>query len=284
MRWLDQVERAAAAIDGDRQFFLLEGYDRLAAWLLDACDPARLTLRLNTVAQRVEWEPGKVTVHPRSPEGAPLAPISAARAVVTLPIGVLAAPAGELGALQFVPPPAVLAGRSRRGDGPCGASHAAAARALLGQRRWEPLPSPLSLIPAFQPSCHADLVDELPAAAAAAHGLDAEARLPGVSPLARDDEVIAASTGALADILGFSPEDMAALVEEGYFHNWSRDPYTRGAYSYVTVGGLEKLAPLARPIADTLYFAGEGTDTEGHTGTVHAALATGERAARQITG
>ncbi len=85
-------------------------------------------------------------------------------------------------------------------------------------------------------------------------------------------------------LLGFSPEEMAALVEEGYFHNWSRDPYTRGAYSYVTVGGLEKLAPLARPIADTLYFAGEGTDTEGHTGTVHAALATGERAARQITG
>ncbi len=103
VRWLAQVERAAAAIDGDRQFFLLEGYDRLAAWLLDACDPARLTLRLNTVAQRVEWEPGKVTVHLRSPEGAPLAPISAARVIVTLPIGVLAAPAGELGALQFEP-------------------------------------------------------------------------------------------------------------------------------------------------------------------------------------
>ena len=39
---------------------------------------------------------------------------------------------------------------------------------------------------------------------------------------------------------------------------------------------------LAQPVEDTLFFAGEATDTSGHTGTVHGALATGERAAQLI--
>lgn len=283
VRWLAQVERAAAAIDGDRQFFLLEGYDRLAAWLLGACDPARLTLRLNTVAQRVEWEPGKVTVHLRSLDGSFLEPISAARAVVTLPIGVLAAPAGELGALQFDPFPAELAGALTG----VAMGHAARITLRLRERFWDsdagshfhyPHLSFLLSDHPVMPTWWTNYPLLVPLLTGWSGGPAARRLAAGT-----DGEIIAAATGALADILGYSPEEMAALVEKEYLHNWSLDPYARGAYSYMMVGGLEKLAPLARPLADTLYFAGEGTDTEGHTGTVHAALATGERAAQQIT-
>jgi monoamine oxidase len=35
-------------------------------------------------------------------------------------------------------------------------------------------------------------------------------------------------------------------------------------------------------VAETLYFAGEHTDTTGHWGTVHGALRSGLRAAAQI--
>ncbi len=281
VRWIAQTERATA-IDGSRQFFPLEGYDRLAAWLLGACDPARLTLRLGVVASRVEWAPGKVTVHLRSAEGAPLAPVSAARAIVTLPIGVLAAPAGEPGAVQFDPFPAELAGALSG----VAMGHAARVTLRLRERFWDAgaggrfhyprlsfLLSGHPVMPTWWTS-YPLLVPLLTGwtGGPAAQRLTASA----------DEEIIAAATGALADIVGFSREDMAALVEEGYVHNWSRDPYARGAYCYVTVGGLEKLAPLTEPIADTLYFAGEGTDMDGNTGTVHAALATGERAARQI--
>jgi len=37
-------------------------------------------------------------------------------------------------------------------------------------------------------------------------------------------------------------------------------------------------------VEDTIFFAGEATNTEGHHGTVHGALATGIRAAREILG
>ena len=64
-------------------------------------------------------------------------------------------------------------------------------------------------------------------------------------------------------------------------HDWQTDPWTCGAYSYVPAGALETVLKLATPVADTLYFAGEHTDVTGHWGTVHAAMRSGIRAARQ---
>jgi uncharacterized protein with NAD-binding domain and iron-sulfur cluster len=47
------------------------------------------------------------------------------------------------------------------------------------------------------------------------------------------------------------------------------------------VGGLAAQAELARPVSDTLFFAGEATHSEGQSGTVHGAIASGQRAARE---
>ena len=65
-------------------------------------------------------------------------------------------------------------------------------------------------------------------------------------------------------------------------HNWHANPFARGAYSYVMVNGLDAVQTLAAPVERTLFFAGEATNTAGHTGTVHGAIATGQRAAREI--
>jgi monoamine oxidase len=65
-------------------------------------------------------------------------------------------------------------------------------------------------------------------------------------------------------------------------HNWERDPFSRGAYSYAAVGGSGAARKLARPVEQTIFFAGEATDTDGHSGTVEGALATGSRAARGV--
>jgi monoamine oxidase len=70
-----------------------------------------------------------------------------------------------------------------------------------------------------------------------------------------------------------------------YYHDWQLDPFARGAYSYITVGGAAARAALAAPLADTLFFAGEATDTEGEAATVTGALQSGVRAAREaLTG
>jgi monoamine oxidase len=64
-------------------------------------------------------------------------------------------------------------------------------------------------------------------------------------------------------------------------HDWSRDPFARGAYSYVLVGGVNARATLAAPVENTLFFAGEATSTDGQGGTVNGALESGQRAAAQ---
>jgi monoamine oxidase len=72
---------------------------------------------------------------------------------------------------------------------------------------------------------------------------------------------------------------LRGLLVGAHSHDWGADPCARGAYSYVLVGGAGAPARLGRPIERTLYFAGEGTESE-EGGTVQAAIRSGRRAAK----
>ena len=87
---------------------------------------------------------------------------------------------------------------------------------------------------------------------------------------------------ALHRLLGISVAELESLLEHAYCHDWQRDPFSRGAYSYGKVGGEGAEEALAMPVRNTLFFAGEATDTRGLNGTVHAAMASGYRAAAEI--
>src|ERR1700690_4025333 len=49
------------------------------------------------------------------------------------------------------------------------------------------------------------------------------------------------------------------------FHDWQNDPFTRGAYSYGKAGSGGAQQKSGSPVDETLFFAGEATDTPGHT-------------------
>jgi monoamine oxidase len=92
---------------------------------------------------------------------------------------------------------------------------------------------------------------------------------------------IARKALASLEVLFGNALDVGAELRGFYYHDWQQDPFARGAYSYVTVGGSEARAALARPIEDTLFFAGEATDAE-EEGTVTGALQSGVRAAGEV--
>ena len=73
-----------------------------------------------------------------------------------------------------------------------------------------------------------------------------------------------------------------AAWQSWYLHDWSTDPFSLGAYSYIGVGGVDAPSELAKPVENTLFFAGEATDSNGQSGTVDAAIVSGKRAAREI--
>jgi monoamine oxidase len=94
--------------------------------------------------------------------------------------------------------------------------------------------------------------------------------------------IIDQALDALADVLGLPRPQIEKALVGIHTHNWHADPFARGAYSYATVHGMDAVRALAAPVERTLFFAGEATNTDGHTGTVHGAIATGRRAAREI--
>jgi monoamine oxidase len=91
------------------------------------------------------------------------------------------------------------------------------------------------------------------------------------------DRALASATRTLA----VPRPRLEELLESWRVHDWRRDPYSRGAYSYVGVGGLPAQRALARPCEGTLFFAGETTEPT-EMGTVSGAIASGQRAARQV--
>jgi len=85
---------------------------------------------------------------------------------------------------------------------------------------------------------------------------------------------------SLAKIFRRNSAELGDELVESYSHDWQEDEFSRGAYSYAAVGGEHAAEELARPLQNTLFFAGEATDP-AHNGTVHGAIASGVRAARQ---
>jgi monoamine oxidase len=100
------------------------------------------------------------------------------------------------------------------------------------------------------------------------------ARLTGSS----EKLLLRSAVESVQSVLGRTEELLAFAI-----HDWQADPYARGGYSYVRVGGTGAREELAAPLKGTLFFAGEATDTE-QSGTVGGALASGLRAAKEILG
>jgi hypothetical protein len=94
--------------------------------------------------------------------------------------------------------------------------------------------------------------------------------------------ILSEAFGALDRLFRLGRDDLAELLVDNWHHNWSRDVFSCGAYSYAVVGGAELPRALAQPIEGTLFFAGEATNNTGSLGTVHGAIATGYRAAQEI--
>src|ERR1700759_894997 len=47
---------AGEAIEGDRQFRIVNGYDSVVDWLRAGFDPERVEVHLNTIVKAVRWE------------------------------------------------------------------------------------------------------------------------------------------------------------------------------------------------------------------------------------
>lgn len=286
VRGLTKTNEAADRIDGDKQFRVLSGYSRVAGWLHERLNPQASRVHLGTIVREVRWRPGHVEVAVRSPTGDHLEPFVAPRAIITLPLGVLQSPPGELGSVRFFPE---LPGK-QEAIGRLEMGHVMKVILRFRERFWEALELPskegreslsqLGFIHSDEewvPTWWTVLPVRAPVLVGWAGGPIAE-RLSGQG----EQLIVDRAVKALARVLDVPRANIENLLDVYYVYDWQSDPFTRGAYSYVPVGGLDAQAALAQPVDDTLFFAGEATHSEGHHGTVHGAIATGKRAAKEV--
>jgi monoamine oxidase len=257
---------------------VLNGYGSIVEALAQGI---RGRIQRGSIVERVEWQRGGVVVRLTGGQV-----VRGRAAIVTVPVGVLAAPAGERGAIAFDPP--ITAKRAAISDLAMGSVM------RIGLRFGEPF----WMSKRFAAAAGDERLDTL----SFLHGTsDVDFPIwwttyPVRSPLLvgwcggpkalqlagrSSDEIEAAAVRSLAKLLPTTAATLRKHLISSHVHDWISDPFSRGAYSYSRVGGDDAPARLARPVEGTLFFAGEAADPEGRTGTVHGAIATGRRAAEQ---
>lgn len=286
-RALAHEMEATEAEGGMESWRIPTGYDGVVAWLRSRLGERGKRCRVLTgvAVRELRWAPGSVVLG-TTREGGDGPTLRARAAVVTLPVAVLQAAPGEPGAVRFDPP------LDERRDALDRLALGAARRVVLhfGQRFWldDARRAPdvredademgfLQTEEAAIPIWWTAAPLRAPVLTGWLGGPRA-ARLAG----APDDAVHALALDTLAACLRLPAETVRAQLRAAYTYDWSTDPYARGAYSYALVGAADARQRLARPVADTLFWAGEATHATGSAGTVHGALVSGYRAASEL--
>lgn len=274
-RWFLEVEVNQSA--GASELRSGEGSGRLVE-LLEADLAGSCTVHLRAVVRSVTWRAGEVTVEAEQ-DGKPHT-FTAARAVITLPLGVLHQPADSEGAVRFDPP------LDAKRDALSKLAMGSARRLTLIFREpfWqniEELEDFLFVQSFDQPIPTWWRLD--PPDAPALIGWAAGPQLTYAGSL-QGDALRDVAIRSLAHALGVGSGIVRSQLVSWHTHDWEHDPFARGTYSYVLVHGIDAHADLAAPLDDTLFFAGEATVGEGYNATMEGALRSGVRVATEVLG
>jgi monoamine oxidase len=271
---LVRQQRAEDSVQGDRIFHVRSGYDALPGYLAEQLTRAGATLLLGSPVREIHWTKGAVSVRGRTADGGEFH-VEAPQAVVTLPLGVL-----QENSVMFDPVP----GEISRHWNSLIMGQAQRISLLFDRRFWDEkaprlgfLFAPGEIIPTWWTSAP----QATPLITGWAAGATTMARWhhAGISGLAA---LKSAALHTLGNLFGVAEASLRRWLVSAHHHDWQSDEFSRGAYSYVGVAGLKAARIMSTPLDNTLFFAGEHTDVEDQWGTVHAALASGVRAAGQV--
>ena len=200
-------------------------------------------------------------------------PIDASHAIVTVPLGVLKA-----GSIEFAP---ALPSTKVEAIGRLGFGSFEKVVLVFEERFWgDSFEDGLAVLSGFGIDrafpVFIDLTDfaGAPTLVCMYSGAFAETAQATMSA----EDLITGATRQLELGLGRSiPTPIGAVATQ-----WTRDPYSLGAYSFRPVGsGDDDMDALAEPVGGRLLFAGEAT-IAGHYQTVHGAFMSGLREASRI--
>jgi len=278
---LIETQDAEESINGITSHRIREGYSRLADFLQLSSQQSGAKFFFDNVVTSIDWDNRPVRVRARSVDGQNFF-YEGSAAIVTLPVGVLKRSMGSENHVNFSPEIDQKRSILDRIEMGC------ARRVTLAfKEKWwiESLSTidrskadlgflfgqnvPISVWWADEPSNAATLT-----------GWIGGPKAIEMEKL-EDEQFIDIAVTSLSRIFGVGESALESHLIEGFTYDWHGDPFSCGAYTYMGVGGADAPSRLAEPLSGRLYFAGEAT-SNGHWGTVHGAIASGLRAAREI--
>ena len=274
---IKEADAAAEKIEAKKQFRFREGYDCIVAHL--AKEIPSECISLGCVVRAVNWSRKSVEVVAML--GEKESRFRAEKAVITLPLGVLRQSLEGQGGVAFDPqlsekrePMSHLAigdvvkmvlqfrqpfwnNREVIGDStPFGFALCLDADFPTW---WTQAPSPANIITGWAGSPAADKLHDF-----------------------GREELSNTALVSICETFGISTAHLRSLFVRNYFHDWAEDPFALGAYSYPKIHGTKAAKALGEPLDNTLFFAGEATDSNGFNGTVHGAMSSGVRVAAEV--
>ncbi len=270
VRWLLEVESTQSA--NESEFRCAAGAMHIVQ-LLQQSLAASCTLHVNAVVHVVRWRAGHVEVDVLQDDE--VRTYTASQLIVTIPLALLQAKPDLDGAIRFEPP------LSSKRDALKHLAMGQAIRVVLmfDTPFWHALPgmSEMLFVHAseqpfptwwrFEPASTPALVGWLAG--------------PAVSEIdtTNDTLLLDLAVQSLAHALGVEMGEVYARLQTWLMHDWSRDAFARGAYTYVLSGGLTAHAALGKVLDGTLVIAGEATAGHGFNATMEGAVRSGRRAA-----
>jgi monoamine oxidase len=242
----------AADESGAGEFVLQRGFGAMATEMA-----AGLDVRLGCPVDEIAWSRGRVSLRIAA-DPAPAA-LTASACVFTLPPPLLAA--GTV-VITPLPEPKITAARALRlGDG-----------ISIAMTLSEPAPEAALIFDAdgglgfWRTTKNSPVVLGVAKDAAAARLRE---RLT--------------SPASLRELLAqLVPWTTATTLDDVTIADWGRDPWSAGAFSYPAVGQLTAAGAWAEPVEQTVFFAGEASCGSRHPASVHGAIESGQRAAREV--
>lgn len=259
----------------DDQFRVENGYTGLIDFLAEESKKNGCIIKTSAVVKKIKWQKNNVEVITNTKT------YKAKKVIITVPIGVLQAKENVEGAISFYPE----IKEQQRAINNIGYGGVIKILLEFDEAFWfdkqflktnktnEPF---FIFADTFIPSWWTQFPDKKPLLVGWLAGPDANTH----SNL-NEDELFEKAISSLAAIFRIAPGDLDKKLRAYKIFNWVKDPYCRGAYSYSTIATKTAVKVLKKPLQNTLYFAGEALAKSG-TGTVDAALQSGEEVAKKI--
>jgi monoamine oxidase len=249
----------------DENFRIPAGYAALIGFLQEECEKKGCRIITNRTVKQVDWEANEVTVYTLQEK------YQAQKVIITIPVSVLCRAASKV-SINFTPPlDNYIAAAGEVGVG-------AVIKVVLQfhQPFWK---EDTGFV--FSDEAVSTWWTQLPDTSPVLTGWVGGPRAAQLSDQ-DEEEILEKALFSLSAIFDRSVKELKENLQEAAVFNWQQEEEALGAYSYAMPGTAEARQLLNTPVANTIFFAGEGYYEGPSPGTVEAALVSGQQAAAKV--